>query len=270
MERSAGDIDTVRTALTPAAIAKVLDQISLSRSAQRIFDLTKLHAEDQREPGADLESLKRAIVTVLEHPEWGEPSITLTEAGLVSSEWRTRGDGAISITFLPGDRIAYAAISAPAVRRWAHDRKASHIEHRGPWSETRGGEAARSARVRGRDRRVAPEAAAGRPGKRRATDRRRPRRERRGVTIADIVIASIAYSAVAAAATAAVRVAKIREQELGAYQKAGAGELPKAAMAAWAAGYVAGAAIMSFLPGGDAGNAAWPLQAGGHLAARPS
>ena len=87
------------------------------------------------------------------------------------------------------------------------------------------------------------------------------------MTIADIVIASIACSAVAAAATAAVRVAKIREQELGTYQKAGAWELPKAAMAAWAAGYVAGAAIMSFLPGGDAGNAAWPLQAGGHLAA---
>ena len=107
-------VEEVRTALTSAAIADVLERYGLSRSAQRIIDLADLGAEDPDESEIDLDSLKRAVVTVLEHPHWGEPSITLRGAGLVSMEWQTRGGGTVSISFLPGDRVSYAALSAPA------------------------------------------------------------------------------------------------------------------------------------------------------------
>ena len=107
-------VEKVRTALTSAAIADVLDRYELSRSAQRIIDLADLGAEDPNESDVDLDSLKRAVVTVLEHPHWGEPSITLRGTGLVSMEWQTRGGGTVSISFLPGDRVSYSALSAPA------------------------------------------------------------------------------------------------------------------------------------------------------------
>ena len=107
-------VEEVRTALTSPAIANVLERYRLSRSAQRIIDLADLGAEDPDESEIDLDSLKRAVVTVLEHPHWGEPSITLRGAGLVSMEWQTRGGGTVSISFLPGNRVSYSALSAPA------------------------------------------------------------------------------------------------------------------------------------------------------------
>jgi hypothetical protein len=106
-------VEEVRTALTAAAVAAVLDSYGFSGSARRIIDLAELVAEDPDESEIDLDSLKRAVVTVLEHPQWGEPSITL-RAGLVSMEWQTRGGGTVSISFLPGDRVSYSALSAPA------------------------------------------------------------------------------------------------------------------------------------------------------------
>jgi hypothetical protein len=107
-------VEEVRTALTSAAIANVLERYGLSRSARRIIDLADLGAQDPDESEIDLDSLKRAVVTVLEHPHWGEPSITLRGAGLVSMEWQTRGGGTVSISFLPGNRVSYSALSAPA------------------------------------------------------------------------------------------------------------------------------------------------------------
>ncbi len=107
-------VEEVRTALTAAAVAAVLESYGFSRSARRIIDLADLGAQDPDESEIDLDSLKRAVVTVLEHPQWGEPSITLRGAGLVSMEWQTRGGGTVSISFLPGDRVSYSALSAPA------------------------------------------------------------------------------------------------------------------------------------------------------------
>ena len=107
-------VEEVRTALTAAAVAAVLDSYGFSGSARRIIDLAELGAQDPDESEIDLDSLKRAVVTVLEHPQWGEPSITLRGAGLVSMEWQTRDGGTVSISFLPGDRVSYSALSAPA------------------------------------------------------------------------------------------------------------------------------------------------------------
>ena len=106
-------VEKVRTALTAAAVAAVLESYGFSCSTRRIIDLAELVAEDPDESEIDLDSLKRAVVTVLEHPQWGEPSITL-RAGLVSMEWQTRGGGTVSISFLPGDLVSYSALSAPA------------------------------------------------------------------------------------------------------------------------------------------------------------
>ena len=107
-------VDEVRAALTAPAVAAVLQSYGFSRSARRIIDLADLGVHDPDESEIDLDSLKRAVVTVLEHPQWGEPSITLRGAGLVSMEWQTRGGGTVSISFLPGNRVSYSALSAPA------------------------------------------------------------------------------------------------------------------------------------------------------------
>ena len=107
-------VEEVRTAPTAVAVAEILERHGLPRSAKRITYLAELAGEDPDESEIDLDSLKRAVVTVLEHPKWGEPSITLRGAGLVSMEWQTRGGGTVSISFLPGDRVSYSALSAPA------------------------------------------------------------------------------------------------------------------------------------------------------------
>ena len=107
-------VKEVRAALTAPAVAAVLESYGFSRSARRIIDLADLGVQDPDESEIDLDSLKRAVVTVLEHPQWGEPSITLRGAGLVSMEWQTRGGGTVSISFLPGNRVSYSALSAPA------------------------------------------------------------------------------------------------------------------------------------------------------------
>ena len=106
--------EEVRAALTSVAVAEVLERHGLPRSARQITDLADLVGEDPDESEINLDSLKRAVVTVLEHPQWGEPSITLRGAGLVSMEWQTHGGGTVSISFLPGDRVSYSALSAPA------------------------------------------------------------------------------------------------------------------------------------------------------------
>ena len=107
-------VEKVRTALTAADVTAVLDSHGFSGSARRIIDLGELVAQDPDESEIDLDSLKRAVVTVLEHPQWGEPGITLRGLGLVSMEWQTRGGGTVSISFLPGNLVSYSARSAPA------------------------------------------------------------------------------------------------------------------------------------------------------------
>ena len=106
--------EAVRTAPTSAAIADALERHGLTRSARRLTDLAALGGEDPDEPEIDLDSLRRAVVTLLEHLHWGEPSITLRGAGLVSMEWQTRGGGTVSMSFLPRGRVSYSALSAPA------------------------------------------------------------------------------------------------------------------------------------------------------------
>ena len=51
---------------------------------------------------------------MLEHPQWGEPEITLRDDRYLHLAWSLQGDGRVAISFLPEGQVRFSAISAPA------------------------------------------------------------------------------------------------------------------------------------------------------------
>ena len=100
-------------ASTTAEVVGILNSSRLTRTADRVAELAKLHESDPEEPELNTESLKRMAETVLGDSTLGPPSRTvLTEEGFLHAEWDI-GQGEIAMTFWPKARIHFAAL-APA------------------------------------------------------------------------------------------------------------------------------------------------------------
>ena len=107
----AGSIDDLQSAATVTAVVAALRRRSRNRIAGRIEELA---ASDHDEPvQLDLDSLKRAVAVVLEHPQWGEPEITLRDDRYLHLAWALKDDGRVAISFLPQNRVRFSALSAP-------------------------------------------------------------------------------------------------------------------------------------------------------------
>ena len=109
----AGSTDDLRSADTVAAVVAALRRRSRNRIAGRIEELAASDHDEPVQPEIDLDSLKRAVAVVLEHPRWGEPEITLRDDRYLHLAWALKGDGRVAISFLPQDRVRFSALSAP-------------------------------------------------------------------------------------------------------------------------------------------------------------
>ena len=109
----AGSIDDLQSAGTVTAVVAALRRRSRDRIAGRIEELTASDHDEPVQPEIDLDSLKRAVAVVLEHPQWGEPEITLRDDRYLHLAWALKDDGRVAISFLPQNRVRFSALSAP-------------------------------------------------------------------------------------------------------------------------------------------------------------
>ena len=109
----ARSVDDLQSAGTVTAVVTALRRRSLDRIADRIKELGAPDHDEPDQPEIDLDSLKRAVAVVLEHPQWGEPEITLRDGRYLHLAWALKDDGRVAISFMPQDRVRFSALSAP-------------------------------------------------------------------------------------------------------------------------------------------------------------
>ena len=107
------EVDDLQSAGTVTAVVAALRRRSLDRIADRIEDLAAPDHDERDQPEIDLDSLKRAAVVLLEHPQWGEPEITLRDDRYLHLAWALQDDGRVAISFLPKGHVRFSALSAP-------------------------------------------------------------------------------------------------------------------------------------------------------------
>jgi hypothetical protein len=101
-------VDTVGNAVF------ALDELGLGRTAKRVAALVDIRRDDPDEPEVNLDSLKRLVRVMQSNPGWGEPLLAVRDDGSVHAEWPCCNGGRVAMAFLPNERVAYSALSAPA------------------------------------------------------------------------------------------------------------------------------------------------------------
>ena len=80
--------------------------------ADRVIELSRMH-ETSDEPELDLASLRELIRAMDLNPKLRTPELTLGEGGFIHAEWRTSEGGVVAMTFYPGSRTEFGAVSEP-------------------------------------------------------------------------------------------------------------------------------------------------------------
>ena len=99
---------------TVAAAVFALGELGLNQTAKRVASLIGIQRDSPDEPEVNLDSLKRLVRTMQSNPGWGEPLLAVRDDGSVHAEWPCCDDGRVAMAFLPNERVAYSALSAPA------------------------------------------------------------------------------------------------------------------------------------------------------------
>ena len=111
--RPVGAVEALQSADSLATVVAALRRRSLDRTADRVVELTAPDHDEPGQPEIDLDSLKRAAVVMLEHPQWGEPEITLRDDRYLHLAWALQNGGRVAISFLPKGHVRFSALSAP-------------------------------------------------------------------------------------------------------------------------------------------------------------
>ena len=109
----ADTFEDLQTADTVTAVVVALRRRYLTRTADRIEELVEVNRAEPGQPEIDLDTLKRAVTVMLEHPDWGEPEITLRGDQYPHLAWTLKEDGQVAISFMPDGLVALSALSAP-------------------------------------------------------------------------------------------------------------------------------------------------------------
>ena len=99
---------------TVGAAVFALGELGLNQTAKRVAALIDIQRDSPDEPEVNLDSLKRLVRTMQSNPGWGEPLLAVRDDGSVHAEWPCCDDGRVAMAFLPNERVAYSALSAPA------------------------------------------------------------------------------------------------------------------------------------------------------------
>ena len=99
---------------TADEVVEALRGFGLIEAAERIAYLVGLGIDDPEEPPLNFESLLALADLLVSDDCVSAPVISTDPDGLLLAEWRVPPDGLMAFEFLPGGRIQFAAISAPA------------------------------------------------------------------------------------------------------------------------------------------------------------